>query len=50
MKGVPRNKAKILFAENNFWGRSLGAISSSSDPSSYEGFGEHGVVLRFVTH
>lgn len=40
VKGVPKNKAKILFAENGFWGRSLGAISSSSDPSSYEGFGK----------
>jgi glutamate-1-semialdehyde aminotransferase len=25
--------------EGNFWGRTLAAISSSSDPSSYEGFG-----------
>ncbi len=39
MKGVPRNQAKVLFAENNFWGRTLAAVSSSSDPSSYEGFG-----------
>ncbi|GAA6076751.1 ornithine aminotransferase, mitochondrial, partial [Tachysurus ichikawai] len=23
----------------NFWGRTLAAISSSTDPSSYEGFG-----------
>lgn len=39
MKGVPRNQAKVLFAENNFWGRTLAAVSSSTDPSSYEGFG-----------
>ena len=39
VKGVPRNQAKVLFAENNFWGRTLAAVSSSTDPSSYEGFG-----------
>lgn len=25
--------------EGNFWGRTMAAISSSTDPSSYEGFG-----------
>lgn len=30
MKGVPKNQAKVLFAENNFWGRTLAAISSST--------------------
>ncbi|KAJ8250305.1 hypothetical protein COCON_G00222270 [Conger conger] len=39
VKGVPKNKAKIIFAEGNFWGRTMAAISSSTDPSSYEGFG-----------
>ena len=38
-KGVAENKAKIIFAEGNFWGRTLAAISSSTDPSSYRGFG-----------
>ncbi|KIC91637.1 ornithine--oxo-acid transaminase [Flavihumibacter sp. ZG627] len=38
-KGVAENKAKVLFAENNFWGRTLAAISSSTDPSSYSKFG-----------
>lgn len=38
-KGVEQNKAKIIFAEGNFWGRTLAAISSSTDPSSYHGFG-----------
>lgn len=38
-KGIVKNKAKIIFAENNFWGRTMSAISSSTDPSSYEGFG-----------
>ncbi|KAJ4941110.1 hypothetical protein JOQ06_027397 [Pogonophryne albipinna] len=39
VKGVPKNQAKIVFADGNFWGRTLAAISSSTDPSSYEGFG-----------
>lgn len=26
-------------AAGNFWGRTMAAISSSTDPSSYEGFG-----------
>lgn len=39
VKGIPKNEAKIVFAENNFWGRSLAAVSSSTDPSSYGGFG-----------
>ena len=38
-KKVPENQAKIIFAEGNFWGRTLAAISSSTDPSSYKGFG-----------
>ena len=39
VKKVPVNKAKIIFVEGNFWGRTLGAISSSTDPSSTTGFG-----------
>ncbi|XP_069468138.1 ornithine aminotransferase, mitochondrial isoform X2 [Ambystoma mexicanum] len=39
VKGIPKYKAKILFAAGNFWGRTLSAISSSTDPSSYDGFG-----------
>lgn len=39
VKGVPKNEAKVLFATNNFWGRTTAAISSSTDPDSYSGFG-----------
>ncbi len=41
VKGVPENKAKILFAENNFWGRTLAAVSSSTDPSAYNDYGPY---------
>ena len=40
-KGIPENQAKVIFAEGNFWGRTLAAISSSTDPSSYKGFGPY---------
>ena len=40
-KGIEENKAKIIFAKGNFWGRTLAAISSSDDPTSYKGFGPY---------
>lgn len=39
VKGVPDNEAIVIFAENNFHGRTYGAISASNDPSSYSGYG-----------
>ena len=39
VKKVADDSAKIIFVEGNFWGRTLGAISSSTDPSSTNGFG-----------
>lgn len=39
VKKIATNEAKIVFADGNFWGRTLGAISSSTDPSSFQGFG-----------
>ncbi|XP_045505531.1 ornithine aminotransferase, mitochondrial isoform X1 [Colias croceus] len=39
VKKIPKNQAKIIFAEGNFWGRTMSAVSSSSDPTCYEGFG-----------
>lgn len=39
IKKIPNNKATILFANNNFWGRSLAAISASTEPLSYTDFG-----------
>jgi ornithine--oxo-acid transaminase len=39
VKGIPENKAKVIFAAGNFWGRTIAAISASVDPSSRKGFG-----------
>ena len=41
VKGVADGQAKIVFAENNFWGRTLAAISASSDPSARNHFGPY---------
>lgn len=41
VKKVPANQAKIIFAEGNFWGRTISAISTSTDPDSYDGFGPY---------
>jgi ornithine--oxo-acid transaminase len=38
-KKIPTDKAKMLFVEGNFWGRTLAAISSSTDPTSRKDFG-----------
>lgn len=39
VKGIPNNQAKIIVAEGNFWGRTIAAISASTDPSSFHNFG-----------
>jgi ornithine--oxo-acid transaminase len=39
VKKVKPYEAKIIVAEGNFWGRSIAAVSSSTDPESYGGFG-----------
>jgi len=39
VKKVEKDKAVVVVAQNNFWGRSIGAISASTDPESYGGFG-----------
>jgi len=41
VKGIAPNKARCLFANNNFWGRTLAAISSSNDPTAFNEFGPY---------
>ena len=50
VKGVPENQARIIFAEGNFWGRSLAAISSSTDASCYAGFGPYMPGFKLVPY
>ena len=41
VKGVEPNQARVVFADGNFWGRTMSAISSSTDPSSFTNFGPY---------
>lgn len=41
VKGIAPNKARVIFANQNFWGRTLAAISSSNDPTAYRQFGPY---------
>lgn len=40
-KGIPENQAKVIFAKRNYFGRTLAAISISSDEGAFEGFGPY---------
>ena len=39
VKGIAQNQAKTVYATGNFWGRTMAAISSSTDPSSTNDYG-----------
>jgi ornithine--oxo-acid transaminase len=41
VKGLPDGTAEIIVAENNFHGRTITAVSLSTDPSSYGHYGAH---------
>jgi len=47
VKGIATDQARVVFAKNNFWGRTLAAISSSTDPDSYMFHGPY--IPGFVT-
>ena len=50
VKGTPDNEAVILFATENFHGRTLGIISGSTDPDSKEGFGPYLPGLEIIDY
>lgn len=39
VKGIKKYEAKIIVANDNFHGRTIMAVSASTDPDSYEGYG-----------
>ncbi|MEP7320643.1 MAG: ornithine--oxo-acid transaminase [Saprospiraceae bacterium] len=47
IKGIQSNKAKIIFFESNFHGRTMGAVSASTESSSTGGFGPYlpGIIV-----
>lgn len=40
-KNIPDEQARVVFVEGNFWGRTLSAISTSTDPTCKDGFGPY---------
>ncbi len=38
-KKIQSNKATVVFAKGNFWGRTIAACGSSDDPDRYLNFG-----------
>jgi ornithine--oxo-acid transaminase len=49
-KGIPPNQATVVFANNNFWGRSIAAVSSSTDPTCYHNFGPYTPGFELVEY
>ena len=50
VKGIPENQAEVLFAEDNFWGRTIAAISSSDDEDSYGNFGPYVPLFKNIAY
>lgn len=49
-KGIPDGQARVVFVEGNFWGRTLTAVSSSTDPTCRDGFGPYMPGLDLVPY
>jgi ornithine--oxo-acid transaminase len=49
-KGIEENKAVILFAKGNFWGRTVAAISASTDPQSKHDYGPYLPGLEIIPY
>lgn len=50
VKGVPTDQARVIFAADNFWGRTLAACSSSSDPDCSNNYGPFMPGFDLVTY
>jgi ornithine--oxo-acid transaminase len=50
VKGVPRNQAEIIVAENNFHGRTITALSFSTEPLYRDYFGPYTPGFIFVPY
>lgn len=50
VKGIPENKAKIIFAGGNFHGRTLSVISASTDPTAKKEFGPYMTGIEIVPY
>lgn len=50
VKGVPRDTASIVVAEDNFHGRTTTIVSFSTDPSAHDDFGPYTPGFRIVPY
>lgn len=50
VKGVKDNEARVLFAEGNFWGRSIAACGSSEDPDRHYRFGPYNLNFDIIEY
>jgi len=50
VKGIKEYEAKVIFAENNFHGRTLTAVSASTDPECKDGFGPYLPGIELVPY
>ncbi|XP_055336801.1 ornithine aminotransferase, mitochondrial-like [Paramacrobiotus metropolitanus] len=50
VKKIPDNEAVIIFAEGNFCGRTMAAISASTEPANYAGFGPYMPGFRIIPY
>ena len=48
-KNCEPNKATVLFANGNFWGRTIAACASSDDPERYGEFGPFGGYFVLIS-
>lgn len=50
VKGIPSERAEMIVAKGNFWGRSIAACSSSTDPLCYRNFGPYVPGFNYVKY
>ena len=49
-KMIPSNEAVTIFARGNYWGRSLAALSASTDVNCYKDFGPYMPLFENVPY
>jgi ornithine--oxo-acid transaminase len=49
-KNIEENEAVVLFAKNNFWGRTITACGSSSDSTCYENYGPYSKGCELIEY
>lgn len=50
VKKIPKDQAWVLFAKENFWGRTIAACGSSDDPDRFHNFGPFGLNFKLLDY